>query len=92
MSEERTIYDATAHLSPEDKKKFQGYVKEISNSMTRMDAEKDLIKDIIAQAKDDFELSPKDVRKIAKIYHKQSYIEEKSEQEKVFDLYEQLFD
>ena len=93
MSEDTENYVAntTAHLSPEDKKKLQGYIKEISNSMLRMDAEKDFIKDVIDRAKDDFSLAPKDVRKIANIYHKQSFIEEKAAQEMVLGLYEDLF-
>lgn len=75
----------------EDKKKLANAIKEISNSMTRMDAEKDLIKDIIQGAYEDFEIDKKHIRKLASIYHRQNMSEVKYEYDEVETLYEELF-
>jgi hypothetical protein len=75
----------------EDKKKLANAIKEISNSMTRMDAEKDLIKDIIQVAYEDFEIDKKHIRKLAAIYHRQNMSEVKYEYDEVETLYEELF-
>ena len=75
----------------EDKKKLANAIKEISNSMTRMDAEKDLIKDIIQVAYEDFEIDKKHIRKLASIYHRQNMSEVKYEYDEVETLYEELF-
>lgn len=82
-----TIYSFNAA----DRKKLEGFIQEISNSMLRMDAERELIKDICNRAKAELELKPKIVRNLGRIYHKQSLIEEKSEADSIFDLYETLF-
>lgn len=74
-----------------DRKKLEGFVQEISNSMLRMDAERELIKDICNRAKTDLELKPKIVRNLGRIYHKQSLQAEKTEADSIFDLYETLF-
>ena len=75
----------------EDKKKLANAIKEISDSMTRIDAEKDLIKDIIQVAYEDFEIDKKHIRKLAMIYHKQNMSEIKYEYDEVETLYEELF-
>jgi len=77
--------------NPKDREKLAKYVKEIDNSFTRIDAEKDLIKEICDTAKDELEIKPATLRKIARIYHKNSLIEEKVEAEEVFELFEQVF-
>jgi archaellum component FlaC len=74
--------------SPEDRKKLLGAITEISNSMTRIAAEKDFQKDAIADIAEKLELEKKYVRKLATIYHKQNFSEVQAEQEELFDLYE----
>jgi hypothetical protein len=74
--------------SPEDRKKIKDALIEISSSLTRMEAERDLIKDILAEVEDKFELPKKYTRKLAKIYHKQNYAEIRQEQDDVETLYE----
>jgi hypothetical protein len=78
--------------NPKDRQKLANYIKEIDNSLTRIDAEKDLIKDICDNAKDDLDIKPATLRKVARIYHKNNLITEKLATEEVFDLYEQVFD
>jgi hypothetical protein len=74
--------------SPEDRKKIMNAIQEISNSFTRVEAERDLIKDILQDIEDKFELPKKYTRKIAKIYHKQNFTEVQQEQEELESIYE----
>jgi len=75
----------------DEKKKLKGAIEELSNSMTRVDAEKDLQKDIIQTAFDDTGVDKKYIRKLATIYHKQNLVEVQSENDEVQNLYEDLF-
>lgn len=75
----------------EDKKKVANAIKEISDSMTRIDAEKDLIKDIIQVTYENHEIDKKHIRKLASIYHKQNMSEVRYEYDEVETLYEELF-
>tara|TARA_R110002124_G_C8834345_1_gene504992 strand:+ start:811 stop:1056 length:246 start_codon:yes stop_codon:yes gene_type:complete len=77
--------------SPADKQKIKGAIKELSDSMLRTDAEKDLQKDIIEVTFEDTGIDKKYLRKIATIYHKQSMNDVKSDYEEVEALYDQLF-
>lgn len=74
--------------SPEDRKKIRGALEEISNSLTRIEAERDLIKEILQDVEDKFELPKKYTRKVAKIFHKQNFAEVKTEQEDLETIYE----
>lgn len=79
------------NLSPEDKKKLQGMVTEISNSLTRMEAERDFIKDVCNRAKDDLGVQPKHIRQWGKIHYKNSLHEDRLQSEELYEGYEQLF-
>jgi hypothetical protein len=76
--------------SPEDKKKLKGAIQEISNSMTRMEAERDLIKEIIKEQSDQFQIPKKILTKIAKTYHKQNLTQEVEDHEDFVELYEEV--
>ena len=78
-------------LDPETKKKLQGAIQELSNSMTRTDAERDLMKDIIQTTFEDTGVDKKYIRKLATIYHKQNLMDVQTENEDVQSLYEDLF-
>ena len=73
-----------------DRKAVYDALREISNSMTRMEAERDLISETLKAVKDKFELPPKYTRTLAKIYHKQNFNQMKEEQSEVEHLYEAL--
>ena len=73
--------------NPEDRKKIKQALIEISDSMTRIDAEKDLIKDIIQDTSDNFKLPKKYLNKMARIYHKQNFSKEQQETEELESLY-----
>lgn len=65
--------------NPEDRKKIRDALQEISNSYTRVEAERDLIKEIISNMSEEFDLPKKTVRKMAKVYHKQNFSQEQQE-------------
>lgn len=77
--------------SVEDRKKVAKAIQEISDSMTRIDAEKDLIKDIVQVTYENHEIDKKHLRKLATIYHKQNMSDVKNEYDEVETLYEELF-
>lgn len=78
--------------SPADRKKIKDALQEISNSMTRMDAERDLIKEIKADLHEDFkeQLSKKQISKMARVYHKQNFTEEQQAADEFETLYEEV--
>ncbi len=80
----------TSLSNPADRKAVYDALREISNSMTRMEAERDLIKETLNAVKDKYELPTKYTRKLAKIYHKQNFNEVKTEQSEVETLYETI--
>lgn len=59
-----------------DEQKVRNAIVEISNSMTRMDAERDLIKEIINKVHEEEFLDKRVIRKMARVYHKQNFAEE----------------
>lgn len=76
--------------SPVDKKKFLDSIREISNSMTRIEAERDLIKETVKELSDTFQIPRKTVNKIAKTYHKQNLTQEVQEHEEFVELYDSV--
>lgn len=76
--------------NPEDRKKLMNGIKEISNSFTRIEGERELIKEIIADLSEKFDLTKPVLRKIARTYHKQNYNEETAQFEEFAELYEQV--
>lgn len=78
-------------LTPDDKKRIGNAIKEMSDSMTRMDAEKDLIKDIVQVTFENHGVDKKHLRKLAGIYHKSNMAEIRTENDDIDTLYEELF-
>lgn len=77
--------------NPKDKEKLKAAVKEMSDSMTRIDAERDLQKDIVDKIADEVGIEKKHVKKFATMYHKQNFNEVQTEFEEVSSLYEDMF-
>jgi hypothetical protein len=71
-----------------DKAKVLGCLQEISNSLTRAEAERDFIKEVLQRMQDEFELPKKLSRKLAKTYHKRNFDEEVAQQNDFVDVYE----
>lgn len=59
-----------------DKNKLKTTIHEISNSMTRIDGERDFIKEAIKAASEEHQMDKRVLRKIARAYHKQNFAEE----------------
>lgn len=78
--------------NPEDRKRIRNALEEISNSMTRIEAERDLIKDIKAELLEAYKplLSRKQISKMAKVYHNQSFDAEVATHEEFEALYEEI--
>lgn len=76
--------------SAEDKKKLKDAIHEISNSMTRMEAERDLIREIIKDQSTNFLIPKKIISKIAKTYHRQNLTQEVEDHEDFVELYEEV--
>lgn len=77
-------------LSPADKKKLLGNLDEISNAMTRISAEKDLLKEIYEKMQEDFEIPKKVGRKLGKAYFKRDIETQVAETNEVSDLYDSI--
>jgi hypothetical protein len=73
-------------LSVEDRKKLRNAVQEMSDSMTRIAAERDLQKEILSKIHEDLSLDKKVVRRLAKVYHKANFKDE-VEQNDAFETF-----
>lgn len=80
----------TVPSSPADRKAIKSALDEISGSMTRIEAERDLIKEAISNTCDNFGLNKKTFRRMAKVYHKQNFTQEREEHEEFETLYETI--
>lgn len=77
-------------LSDENKKKLQGAIREISASMTRTEAERDLIREITKEQSAELQIPKKIISKIAKTYHKQNLTQEIADHEDFVELYDKV--
>jgi hypothetical protein len=78
-------------LTSEQKKDLKNKFMEISNSMTRIEAERDHMKTIYQDLKEEFEMHPKIARRLAKAYHKQAYQQMVAEEEEFQETYSEVF-
>lgn len=77
--------------SDSDRKVIEDGVKELSNSYTRVEAERNLQKEIAASMKEKTGLDKGVLGKLAKIYHNQSVNEVQQETDDLVNFYEQIF-
>lgn len=78
--------------SPADRAKIKRMLHEISNSYTRIAAERDLIKETITEMSKEFELPKKTLNKMAKVYYKQNFHKEQAEHDEFESLYTTIVD
>lgn len=76
--------------NPADQKKLLDFLREASNSLTRIEAERSLIKEGAKRICDELQLTKRVVNKMVKVYHKQSFQEEVAEHEQFEHLYETI--
>ena len=75
---------------PAARKAIKKCMDELSASMSRIDGERDFIKEAIDNICEEYEMSKKTFRKLAKVYHKQNFSKEVAEHEEFETMYEQL--
>ena len=73
-----------------EKKVVQDALEEMVNSMTRVAAEKDLMKEIVASVKEKTTVQPKVFKKMAKVAFKANFSEEVALHEEFEELYQQV--
>jgi septation ring formation regulator EzrA len=75
---------------PAARKAIKKCMDELSASMARTEGEREFIKEAINNICEEYELSKKTFRKLAKVYHKQNFSKEVAENEEFETMYEQL--
>jgi hypothetical protein len=73
-----------------DKKEIDQYLKNASDSLTRISAEKDHIKTIIDELNEKFELPKKYIRKMIKLEHEMNVEMVESESNDLIELYKTI--
>jgi hypothetical protein len=73
------------------RKSIVAAIKEASNSKTRIDAERDLIKEIAARVKEEQNMPPALFNSLVSAYHKQDLDKKQEKTEEFFDTYSVLF-
>jgi hypothetical protein len=76
--------------NPSDINKIRQELVEASNSQTRIESERDLIKDIKKNLVDKFQIPSKLAGKLIKVYHEQNMKEISEEQSELEDLFDQI--
>jgi hypothetical protein len=74
--------------NPADRKAVRDALREISSSLTRIEGERDYIKECIKTVAEKYEIPKKTLRKMAKVWHNQNYNKEQEEFEEFETLYE----
>lgn len=65
--------------NPVDRKKIRDALMEISNCLTRVEGERDTIKNVISDLSENYQLPKRTVRRMAKAFHKQDFAKEQQE-------------
>lgn len=76
--------------SPADRQKIRNAIDEISKSMTRIDAERDLILETVKEICKTYTLPRRAFRKLVGVIHKNTFNEEVASHEEFETLYESL--
>ena len=71
-----------------ERKQIRDCMQEISNSMTRIEGERDFIKEATNNICEELELDKKLFNRMVKVYHRQNFAEEVASHSEFEDLYE----
>lgn len=77
-------------LSVEEKERLLKAVKEMSNSLARMEGEREYVSEATKKISDDVKLSKKIVSQLVKVYHKQNFEEVVAIHDEFEDLYKSI--
>lgn len=72
----------------EERKRVKNCLEEISNSLTRIEAEREFIKEATNSICDELALDKKHFRDLIKLYHKRNYTDVSSAFDEVSSMYE----
>lgn len=75
---------------PVVRKAINSAIREISGSMTRVEAERDFMRDATKNICEQYEIPKKAFRKLVKVYHKQNFNQEKEDHLEFEKLYETI--
>jgi ssDNA-specific exonuclease RecJ len=76
--------------SDKDRQAIKGAMSEISNAYTRMEAEREFVREALKELEDKVGIKAKYLRKMSRIFHKQNLLELTSEMEDLEGLYEAI--
>lgn len=74
-----------------DKIAIRKVLKEVSDAMTRIDSEKDFIKDAVTDLSKTYSIPKASLNKVVKIYHKRNIAEERAKVDEEFYIYDEIF-
>lgn len=77
-------------MTSDEKKIIQGALGEMTDSMTRVAAERDLQKDIVAKIKEETTITPKVFRKMARVAFAANFSEEVALHEEFEEVYQEI--
>ena len=76
----------------EDRRKLKAMIIEMTNTLSRVDAEREHLKEIASAAVDEFDIQKKLINKLARTMYKNNYADLQAENEHFEFLYESLVD
>lgn len=76
-------------MNTESRKKLKSALDQISDSMTRMEGEREHVKNVVADISEALELKKKQVRAMARIHYKRNMAEVSAEFEEMQHLYDE---
>jgi len=78
------------NLNEEDLERLMGALKDMSNSMLRVEAERSLQKEVKDSVCEELDLNKKVFTRLAKTYHKQNYSEEVDNNDQFETIYQNI--
>jgi|15BtaG_2_1085339.scaffolds.fasta_scaffold32225_2 uncharacterized protein YutE (UPF0331/DUF86 family) len=75
---------------PNTLKSINSALQEISNSKTRIEAEKDCIKDIVQKLHEEHQIPKRLINRLAKVWHLRNFVEEITADEEFQEAWEQI--
>lgn len=75
-------------MTKEDKAKLRKAILEINDSLTRVEAERDLQKEILNKLHDELNMEKKIARRMARVYHKANYSAEVEDNRAFEEIYD----
>jgi hypothetical protein len=76
--------------SPEDKIRLLAALKDVSNAMTLIEAQRDAIKEVKSDVCEDLQIEKKIFNRMAKVFHRGNFQEEKYIHEQFEELYTEV--